>query len=200
MPILYNNNPIIIHTHNIRLVRGNPVFRASIVSPRETPTFRASCVSPGVTPTFRALQYRPRKHPLSAHLTQPLCVAAAGFREPPELPACRWETPYTTITVFPAVHVPDTSLYPARAGMPLRLWGLTPTLRTLALAVWDVPEQAHNSYQYRLQIIRTDSSTYDRHLILYDNTSQLVRTVILGIKLYRFPGIPSDEHTTTLSL
>ena len=61
MPILYNNSPII--TNNIRLVRGNPVFRAFIVSPGETPTFRASCVSPGVTPTFRALQSRPRKTP-----------------------------------------------------------------------------------------------------------------------------------------
>ena len=121
MPILYNNNPLIIHTNNIRLVRGNPVFRASIVSPGETPTFRTSCVSPGVTPTFRALQSRPRKHPFSAHLTQPLCVVAAGFREPPELPTWRWETPYTTITVFPAVHVPGTSLYPARAGIPLWL-------------------------------------------------------------------------------
>ena len=100
MPILCNNNPIIIHTNNIRLVRGNPVFRTSIVSPGETPTFRASCVSPGVTPTFRAPQSRPRKHPLSAHLTQPLCVAAAGFREPPELPAWRWKTPYTTIVAF----------------------------------------------------------------------------------------------------
>ena len=63
MPILYNNNPIIIHTGNIHLVRGNPVFRASIVSPGETPTFRASCVSPRVTPTFRVLQSRPRKTP-----------------------------------------------------------------------------------------------------------------------------------------
>ena len=135
MPILYNNNPIIIHTKNIRLVRGNPVFCASIVSPGKTPTFRASCVSPRVKPTFRALQFRPRKHPLSAHLTQPLCVAAAGFREPPELPAWHWETPYTTITVFPAVHVPGTSPYPARAGIPLWLLGLTPTLRTLTLAV-----------------------------------------------------------------
>ena len=113
MPILHNNNPIIIHTLNIRFARGNPVFRASIVSPGETPTFCASCVSPGVTPTFRALQTRPRK--------QPLCVAAAGFRGPPELPAWRWETPYTTNTVFPAVHVPGTSPYPARAGIPLWL-------------------------------------------------------------------------------
>ena len=156
MPILYNNNLLIIHTHNICLVRGNPVFYTSIVSPGETPTFRASCVSPGVTPTFRALQSHLRKHSLSAHHTQPLCVAAAGFREPPELPAWRWETtPCTTNTVFPAVHVPGTSLYPARAGIPLWLWGLTPTIRTLTLAVWDLPEQAHNSYLYRLQIIRT---------------------------------------------
>ena len=63
MPILYNNNPTIIHTVTIHLVRGNPVFRATIVSPGETPTFRASCVWPGVTTTFRALQSRPRKTP-----------------------------------------------------------------------------------------------------------------------------------------
>ena len=75
----------------------------------------------GVTPTFRVLQSRPRKHPLSAHLTQPLYVAAAGIREPPELPAWHWEIPYTTITVFPAVHIPGTSLYPARSGIPLWL-------------------------------------------------------------------------------
>ena len=48
-----------------------------------------------------------------------------------------------------------------------------------------------------LQIIRTASSAYDRHLILYNHTIKLVRTIIPTIN--RFLGIPSDEHTTTLS-
>ena len=86
MPILYNNNPIIIHTHNIRLARGNAVFHASIVASGETPTFRASCVWPGVTPTFCALQSRRKKHPLSAHLTHHYVWRLQGFGI---LPNCR---------------------------------------------------------------------------------------------------------------
>ena len=39
MSILYNNNPIIIHTVTIHLVRGIPVFRATIVSPKENTHF-----------------------------------------------------------------------------------------------------------------------------------------------------------------
>ena len=166
MLILYNNNPIIIHTNNIHLVRGNPVFRASIVSPGGNTHFsRILCLARGNTHIPRT-SVLPEENTHFPRISRNHCVAAARFREPPELPAWHWETPYTTITVFPAVHVPGTSPYPARAVIPLWLWYLTPSLRTLTLAVWDLSEQAHNSYLYRLQIIRTDSSAYDRHPIL----------------------------------
>ena len=59
------------------------------------------------------------KHPLSAHVSHPLCAAAVGFREPPNKPAWLRETPYTTIPVFPTVTVTVISQYPAKAGIPL---------------------------------------------------------------------------------
>ena len=167
MPILYNNNPIIIHTNNICLVRGNPVFCTSIVSPGETPTFRASCVSPGVTPTFRALQSRPRKTPTfcaphaNHYVWQP-----QGFGS---LPNCRpgvgklptrliQSSLRSTSLVFLYTQLGRVSPYGYEVSPPLS--GL------VTLTVWDLPEQAHNSYLYRLQIMRTDSSAYDQHLIL----------------------------------
>ena len=99
-----NNNPINIHTATIHLVRGTNVFRATIVSPGETPTFLASCVSSGVTPTFRALQSCLRKTPT---FRAPHPATMCGGRRAVWL----WETPYTTISVFPAVHITGTSLY-----------------------------------------------------------------------------------------
>ena len=68
------------------------------------------------------------KHPLSAHVAQPLYVAAVGFREPPNKLDWLRETPYMTIPVFPMVTVTVS----------------TPTLRSLAPAVWDLSKQAHN--------------------------------------------------------
>ena len=74
------------------------------------------------------------KHPHSAHLNlarSPTPTSATGFREPPYKPAWLRETPYTTIEVFPVVSVVLNPNYPARAGIPLRLWGLASTIRTL---------------------------------------------------------------------
>ena len=79
------------------------------------------------------------------------------------------ETPYTTILVFPAVHVPCTLLNPARVGIPFQLGGFTPTFRTLALDVRDLPAQAHNPSLYPLMITRTASCASDRRLIPLDS-------------------------------
>ena len=130
MPVLYNNHPIIhlqyyissgeypSSAHN-RLARGNTHFsRTSVSHPHSAHSSVARS-----------------KHPLSAHVTKPLCAAATGFREPPHKPAWLRETPYTTISVFLVVTVIVTPQYPARASIPLCLGGRTPTLRTLALTV-----------------------------------------------------------------
>ena len=78
-------------------------------------------LSPGETPTFRAPLSRPKSTPPSA----------TGFREPPYKPAWLRETPYTTIGVLPVVSGVFTTKFPARAGIPLQLWSLASTIRTL---------------------------------------------------------------------
>ena len=108
-PSSYNNNPII---HTIILSSGEQPSSALLhvqSRPGETPTSAHLVSRPGKAPTFRAPQSRPQCTPTSA----------AGFQEPPNKPAWSRETPYTTRSVFPAVSVSVTSLYPARAGIPL---------------------------------------------------------------------------------
>ena len=114
-PNLYNNHPI----HRIHFVWGTPVFRSL-----------------------------PGKHPLSAHLS----LARSQHPRQPQgfgsLPISRpglGETPHTTVDVFPVDSVLFNPKYPARAGIPLRLGGLTPTFRTLTNAVGVLPKQAHKS-------------------------------------------------------
>ena len=84
---------------------------------------------PGKHPDSAHFSLARGKHPLSVHMSQPICAAAAGFREPPNKPAWLRETPYTTIPVFPAVTVTVTPQYPARAGIPLCIGDLTHTLQ-----------------------------------------------------------------------
>ena len=123
-------------------VLGITVFRAHTIS-REAPTFRAlQSLARGNTHIPRTsispeprIRSRPNRTPRSP----------AGIREPPYKPNWPRETPYLTIVVFPAVRFTARPGYPARAGIPLSFWGLTPTLRTLAPTVWVLSEQAHKS-------------------------------------------------------
>ena len=115
-PSLYNDNPI-IHTNSFR--SGNNRFSRYFSFVRGKHPLSLHPVSrPGKTPTFRAPQSPPKWTPTSA----------AGFREPPNKPASPRETPYTTLSVFPAdsVSVIPLYMYPARAGIPLWIGGLTP--------------------------------------------------------------------------
>ena len=117
-PSLYNNRPI--HSNyfrpgNTRIPRYSSLARGNTHFPRTW------CLAWGETPTFCAPQSRPKSTPTSA----------TWFREPPYKPAWPQETPYTTVDVFPVDSVLCNPKYQARAGIPLRLWGLTSTFRTL---------------------------------------------------------------------
>ena len=123
-PSLYNYSPIHNHYFSSReqppstLLQSRPgkhPLSAHLLS-----AHLRSC--PGKAPTFRAPPYRPKSTPTSA----------TGFREPPYKLAWPRETTYTTITVFPVVSVLFNPNYPARAGIPLWLGGLTSTFRTQA--------------------------------------------------------------------
>ena len=124
------------HTHNVsniwRIHHQSTIIRAhprNHVLARGTPTEPRTCAvifSPGETPTNSAS-------------TQPHSVAASGLREPP-----KWETPYTTNTSS-LFFCPYGFSFPARAGIPFLVGGSNP----LALDVWDLPRQAHNSDNIR---------------------------------------------------
>ena len=112
----------------------------------------------GKTPTFRAPLSRPKSTPPSA----------TGFREPPYKPAWLRETPYTTIDVFPVVSGVFTTNYPARAGIPLRLWGLASTIRTLTNTVCGLPKQAHKSLYLQLRSTAPLSRAVDQPPVILE--------------------------------
>ena len=174
---------IIIQYTVIHFVRGTPIFRATQVSPGETPTFRAPGVSPGETPTFRAPQSRPRR--------------PQGFGSLPISRPGLGETPYTTVDVFPMDSVLFNPIYPAWASIPLRLWGLTPTFRTLTNAVWVLPKQAHKSLYSKHGSLALLSVLLTYFPSFWNNTIHLIRSLI--INTYRFPSIGRTLHNITLS-
>ena len=114
------------------------------------------------------------------------------------MPAWLWETPYTTIHVFPTVTVTVTFQYPARAGIPLCRGGLNPHTPVSSTRCVRSAETGSQSTLYESQVNRTASRAPNRHPIFQNNTTHLVRSIITYI--FQIPGIPSDElHTTTLS-
>ena len=115
---------------------------------------------PGKAPTFRAPLSRPKSTPLSA----------TGFREFPYKPAWLRETPYTTIDVFPVVSGVLTTKFPARAGIPLWLWGLASTIRTLTNTVCGLPKQARKSLYIQLRSTALLSRAVDQSPSLWNNT------------------------------
>ena len=141
-PIIYNKSPIIITL--TPFVRGTTVFRTHPISPGGNTHFPRTSVSrPGKAPTFRALQSCPNRTQSRPNQTPRPPV---GFREPPYKPNWPRDTRYAAIVVFPADFLTVKPKYPARAGIPLWFWGLTPRSGLLAPpTVWVLPEQAHTS-------------------------------------------------------
>ena len=148
---------------------------------------RTWCLAGGA-PTFRAPQSRPKSTPTSA----------TGFREPPNKPAWPRQTPYTTVDVFPVDSVLFNPKYPARAGIPLRLGGLTPTFRTLTNAVWVLPKQAHKSLYSKHGSLVLLSVLLTYFPSFWNNTIHLIRSLIINI--YRFPNIRRTIYMTSLYL
>ena len=124
-------------------------------------------------------------------------TSATGFREPPNKPAWPRETPYTTVDVFPMDSVLFNPIYPAWASIPLRLWGLTPTFRTLTNAVWVLPKQAHKSLYSKHRSLALLSVLLTYFPSFWNNTIHLIRSLI--INTYRFPSIGRTLHNITLS-
>ena len=90
------------------------------------------------------------KHPHTAHFRLARSLhprRSQGFGNPPppeSRPGLR-EIPYTTTLSSLwsyGVFVPE---YPARAGVPLRIWGFASTIRTLPNMVGGLRKQAHKS-------------------------------------------------------
>ena len=96
-PSLYNYSPIHNHYFSSREQPSSALLQSrSGKHPLSAHLLSAHLRSrPRKAPTFRSPQSRPKSTPTSA----------TGFREPPYKPAWPWETPYTTITVFPVVSV-----------------------------------------------------------------------------------------------
>ena len=129
--------------------------------------FYVSCNSkmvsrPGETPTFRAPQSHPKSTPTSA----------TGFREPPYKPAWPQETPYTTVDVFPVYSVLFNHKYPARAGIPLRLWGLTSMFRTLTRQLGR-PRSPANRFTTIFVLYILDIDSHCPYLLSGETTSHL---------------------------
>ena len=125
-------------------------------------------------------------------------MSATGFREPPYRPAWPQETPYTTVDVFPVDSVLFNPKYPARAGIPLRLRGLTSTFRTLTNAAWVLPKQAHKSLYSKHGSLALLFRASDLLPSFWNNTNHLIRSLIINI--YRFPNICRTIYITSLYL
>ena len=95
--------------------------------------FRAPQVSPGESTHIPRTSVSPEVHP-----------SVTGFREPPRKLAWLPGNSLPDSDVFPVIlrFVPK---YPARAGVPLRIWSLASTIRTLPNMVCGLPKQAHKS-------------------------------------------------------
>ena len=133
--------------HNSILARGNTHF------PRSSAHLRSR---PGEAPTFRVLPSRPKSTPPSA----------TGFREPPKAGVAlgKFPTRQTVSSLWSyGVSVPR---YPARAGVPLLIWGFASTIRTLPNMGCGLPEQAHKSLNLQLRSLALFSRTGDqcRHI------------------------------------
>ena len=103
-----------------------------------------------------------------------------------------------TVDVFPVVSVLFNPKYPDRAGIPLRLWGLTSTFRTLTNAVWVLPKQAHKSLYSKHRSLALLFRASDLLPSFWNNTNHLLRSLIINI--YRFPSIRRTIYITSLYL
>ena len=86
--------------------------------------------------------------------------------------------------------------YPARVGIPLRLWGLASTFRTLTNAVWGLPKQAHKSLYLQHRSLALLFHASDLTPSFWNNTHYFILSLI--IELYRFPSIRRTIHLTSL--
>ena len=101
-----------------------------------------------------------------------------------------------TIHVFLVVSVLFNPNYPARAVIPLHLWGLASTFWTLTNAVWVLPKQAHKSLYLQHRSLALLFRASDLTPSFWNNTHYFIRSLI--IELYRFPSIRRTIHLTSL--
>ena len=147
---------IIVQYTQLMFVRGMTVFRAKDTLawgnthfPRSSAHLRSR---PGKAPTFRALPSRPKSTPPSATGFGNLSESRPGFREIP------YTTTVSSLWTY-GVFVPK---YPARASVPLWIWGFASTIRTMPNRVCGLPKQAHKSLNLQLRSLVLFSRTMDQ--------------------------------------
>ena len=126
-------------------VRGITVFRAQGTLARGNTHFPRSSSH---------LKSHPGKHPHSAHFRlarSPHPRRSQGFGNLPESRPGFREIPYTTTMSSLWSYGVFVPKYPARAGVPLRIWGFASTIRTLPNMVCGLLKQAHKSLNLQLR-------------------------------------------------
>ena len=127
---------------------------------------------------------RPGKHPLSALFRAPqispgesthiLCTSVSpevhitprrpqGFGNLPKSRPGFREIPYATTVSSLWSYGVSASRYPARVGVPFRIWGFASTIRTLPNILCGLPKQTHKSLNLlsiSLALSRQPTSTY----------------------------------------
>ena len=156
-------------------VRGITVFRAQGTLARGDTHFPRSSAHlksrPGKAPIFRALPSRPKSTPRLSQGFGNLPESRPGFREIP------YTTTISSLWSY-GVFVPK---YPARAVVPLNIWGFASTIRTLPNMVYGLPKQAHESLNLqprslaRFPVLWINLRTYRTTLLSYpDNYHRLI--------------------------
>ena len=142
---------IIVQYTLISSVRGTTVFCAHTILARgRHPLPRSSAHLKsrlGKTPTYRAPLSRPKSTPTSV----------AGFPPPESRPGLR-EIPYTTTMSSLRSYGVSVPEYPLRAGVPLVIWGLASTMRTLTIW-WVACGNRPQITNLPFKILRTNSYT-----------------------------------------
>ena len=127
IPVLYNDNQYNPTLHHKPSRPGNTRLQRNHTNIHHS--------RPGKHPYSAHPQSRPGEHPFSASPRNHTVWLPQGFGSLPNSLLRLWETPYTTLLVFPALPISRTLSNPARAGIPLWLGSSNTTSRTLSLSV-----------------------------------------------------------------
>ena len=184
-PSLYNNSPI--QSNYFR--PGNTRLPCTSSFARKNTHFPCTwCLARGKHPHSAHLSLARSQHPRRPQGFGSLPISRPGLRK----------LPTTTVDVFHVDSVLFNPKYPARAGIPLRIWGLTSTFRTLTNAVWVLPKQAHKSLYYKHGSLALLFRAPDLLPSFWNNTNHLIRSLIINIYIYRFPSIRRTIYIASL--